>query len=143
MYVTPHSGQPISLWPWKIPACRRGSRLPLATAASLVHQLQEARDERRLLLLQQNFVAAKLLIVDELGYVPLPQTGAELLFGIFSQRHLPGSDDQALACYFDNDSRDPTISFMMRAASPKELSVCNCNARGPLDRKEDGLPKRR
>ena len=33
----------------------------------------------------------KLLIVDELGYVPLSQTGAELLFEIFSQRHEHGS----------------------------------------------------
>src|SRR6185312_13075353 len=35
--------------------------------------------------------AVKLLIVDELGYVPLSQTGAELLFEIFSQRHERGS----------------------------------------------------
>ena len=38
-------------------------------------------------MVQQNLAAAKLLIVDELGYVPLSQTGAELLFEIFSQRH--------------------------------------------------------
>ena len=47
----------------------------------------EARDERRLLKLQAQLAAVKLLIVDELGYVPLSQTGAELLFEIFSQRH--------------------------------------------------------
>src|SRR3979411_3425913 len=47
----------------------------------------EARDERRLLNLQAQLAAVKLLIVDELGYVPLSQTGAELLFEIFSQRH--------------------------------------------------------
>jgi hypothetical protein len=35
--------------------------------------------------------AVKLLIVDELGYVPLSQTGAALLFEIFSQRHERGS----------------------------------------------------
>ena len=34
----------------------------------------------------------KLLVVDELGYVPLSQTGAELLFEIFSQRHERGSN---------------------------------------------------
>ena len=33
----------------------------------------------------------KLLIVDELGYVPLSPTGAELLFEIFSQRYERGS----------------------------------------------------
>ena len=47
----------------------------------------EARDERRLLKLQAQLATVKLLILDELGYVPLSQTGAELLFEIFSQRH--------------------------------------------------------
>jgi len=51
----------------------------------------EAHDERRLLKLQAQLAAVKLLIVDELGYVPLSQTGAELLFEIFSQRHERGS----------------------------------------------------
>jgi DNA replication protein DnaC len=51
----------------------------------------EARDERRLLKLQAQLGAVKLLIVGELGYVPLSQTGAELLFEIFSQRHERGS----------------------------------------------------
>jgi DNA replication protein DnaC len=51
----------------------------------------EARDKRRLLKLQAQLAAVKLLIIDELGYVPLSQTGAELLFEIFSQRHERGS----------------------------------------------------
>ena len=38
----------------------------------------EARDEKRLLKLQRELQAVKLLIVDELGYVPLTPTGAEL-----------------------------------------------------------------
>ena len=62
-----------------------------ATAASLVNQLMEARDERRLLRLQRDLAAVKLLIVDELGYVPLSPTGAELLFEVFSQRYERGS----------------------------------------------------
>jgi len=33
----------------------------------------------------------KLLIIDELGYVPLSQTGAELLFEVFSQRYERGA----------------------------------------------------
>lgn len=72
-------------------ACQRGFPVAFATAAGLVHQLMEARDERRLLKLQAQLAAAKLLIVDELGYVPLSQTGAELLFEVFSQRHERGS----------------------------------------------------
>jgi DNA replication protein DnaC len=45
----------------------------------------EARNERRLLKLQRDLATVKLLIVDELGYVPLSPTGAELLFEVFSQ----------------------------------------------------------
>jgi DNA replication protein DnaC len=72
-------------------ACQRGLSVAFATAAGLVHQLMEARDDKRLLRLQAQLAAVKLLIVDELGYVPLSQTGAELLFEVFSQRHERGS----------------------------------------------------
>ena len=68
-------------------ACQKGFTVAFTTAASLVTQLMEARDERRLLRLQRDLQAVKLLIVDELGYVPLSATGAELLFETFSQRY--------------------------------------------------------
>ena len=51
----------------------------------------EARDERRLLNLQRRLANLKLLIIDELGFVPLSKTGAELLFEVFSQRYERGS----------------------------------------------------
>ena len=72
-------------------ACQRGLAVGFATAAGLVHQLMEARDEKRLLRLQAQLAAHKLLIIDELGYVPLSPTGAELLFEVFSQRYERGS----------------------------------------------------
>ena len=72
-------------------ACQRGFSVAFFTAAGLVHSLSEARDERRLLKLQSQLQAVKLLIIDELGYVPLSRTGAELLFDVFSQRHERGS----------------------------------------------------
>jgi DNA replication protein DnaC len=58
-------------------ACLKGFSVAFITAASLVNQLLEARDEKRLLRLQRELQAVKLLIVDELGYVPLPPTGAD------------------------------------------------------------------
>ena len=61
------------------------------TAAALVRELMEARDERRLLNLQRQLSRLKLLIIDELGFVPLSRTGAELLFEVFSQRYERGS----------------------------------------------------
>jgi hypothetical protein len=54
------------------PVRRAQERLPgQLPAAGLVHQLREARDERRLLKMQAQLAAVKLLIIDELGYVPL------------------------------------------------------------------------
>ena len=72
-------------------ACQKGLSVGFTTAAALVHELIEARDEKRLLRLQRQLAAYKLLIIDELGYVPLSQTGAELLFEVFSQRYERGS----------------------------------------------------
>ena len=72
-------------------ACQRGLSVGFVTAASLVHELIEARDEKRLLRLKKQLASYKLLIVDELGFVPLSKTGAELLFEIFSQRYESGS----------------------------------------------------
>ena len=61
------------------------------TAAGLVHELLEARKERRLLNLQGQLSRLNLLIIDELGFVPLFRTGTELLFEVFSQRCERGS----------------------------------------------------
>ena len=72
-------------------ACQRGLAVGFTTAVSLVNQLLESRDEKRLLRLQTQLAGYKLLIVDELGYVPLSPTGAELLFEVFSQRYERGS----------------------------------------------------
>ena len=68
-------------------ACQKGYRVRFITAAALVNELLEARDEKRLLRVQRQLARQDLLIVDELGYVPLSKTGSELLFEIFSQRY--------------------------------------------------------
>jgi DNA replication protein DnaC len=72
-------------------ACQKGLSVGFTTAAALVHDLLEAKDQRRLLRLQAQLAAYKLLIVDELGYVPLSPNGAELLFEVFSRRYERGS----------------------------------------------------
>ena len=71
-------------------ACQRGMSVGF-TAAALVHELMEARDDRRLLNLQRQLSRLNLLIIAEPGFVPRSPTGAELLFEVFSQRYEPGS----------------------------------------------------
>ena len=72
-------------------ACQRVMYVGFSTAAGLVHELMEARDERRLLNLQRQLSRLNLLIIDELGFVPPSRTGSELLFEIFSHRCERGS----------------------------------------------------
>ncbi|PHZ86371.1 AAA family ATPase [Paremcibacter congregatus] len=72
-------------------ACRQGLSVGFITASALVHELMEARDEKTLLRYQKKLAKYRLLIIDELGFVPLSKTGAELLFEVFSQRYECGS----------------------------------------------------
>ncbi len=67
-----------------VAACQNGHNVLFRTAAQLVHELIEAHDAKRLLSLQKKLKSYKLLIIDELGYVPFSKTGAELLFEVFS-----------------------------------------------------------
>ena len=73
-------------------ACQKGLSVGFITAAALVHELIEARDDKQLLRFQKKLATYKLLIVDDLGFVPLSKTGAELLFEVFSQRYERGSN---------------------------------------------------
>jgi len=68
-------------------ACQNGHRVRFTTASALVSELIEARDEKHLLRFQKLLASYELLVVDELGFVPLSKTGAELLFETFSQRY--------------------------------------------------------
>ena len=60
-------------------------------AAEGLEILAEIPDDRRLQRLQKTLASQDLLIIDELGFVPLSKTGAELLFEIISQRYERGS----------------------------------------------------
>ena len=86
IYIPPHTALGLGL-----AACQKGYSVAFTTAAALVHELMEARDERRLRALQKHLNTVKLLIVDELGYVPFTAAGSELLFEVFSQRYERGA----------------------------------------------------
>ena len=71
-------------------ACQKGLSFGFITASAVVHELLEARDEKRFLRFQRQLAGCRLPIIDELGYVPLPPAGAELLFEVFSHRYERG-----------------------------------------------------
>lgn len=68
-------------------AAQQGKCVRFITTSQLACQLIEARDNKLLSLLTKRYQRYNLLILDELGYLPLAKTDAELLFQILSQRH--------------------------------------------------------
>jgi DNA replication protein DnaC len=58
-------------------ACQKGLPVGFTTAAALTHELMEARDEKRLRRFQKQLASYRLLILDELGFVPLSKIGAD------------------------------------------------------------------
>ena len=66
-------------------ACRRGYKVRFFTAASLAQAYFEAREEKQVSRLEAHIRRCDLIVIDELGYVPLDRLSAEHLFGFFSQ----------------------------------------------------------
>lgn len=65
-------------------ACRAGYAVRFYTAHELVHTYLEAAEARKVLNLERALSRQKLIIVDELGYLPFDRTSAEYLFQFFS-----------------------------------------------------------
>ena len=65
-------------------ACGRGKRVRFFRVTELTTLLLEAREERQLARLRSQLAKLDLLVLDELGYVPASQVGAELLFDVIS-----------------------------------------------------------
>jgi len=72
-------------------ACRQGLRVRFYPVATLAAELQAAQDDHQLHRYLARFEKWDLVILDELGYLPLGRTGAELLFQAISVRHERGS----------------------------------------------------
>ena len=68
-------------------ACMQGERTRFHNATGLVTQLLEHREERHLQKLHRALERNRLLILDELGYVPFSKLGAELLFDVVSRAY--------------------------------------------------------
>ena len=72
-------------------AVDRGYTVLFTSAAALMAGLTKAHADGRLEEKLLQLSKPKLLIIDELGFVPLSKTGAELLFELISQRYERGA----------------------------------------------------
>jgi len=71
--------------------CRKGYSTKFYTAIDLVTKLLEAKKNNELSNLMEKITKHSLLIIDELGFVPLSDEGSRLLFDVFSKRYEKGS----------------------------------------------------
>ena len=72
-------------------ACQHGHSVFFTTAIDAINNLIAAQAAHRLKSELKKYLAPDLLCLDELGYLPLDKTGADLLFQIISQRYESGS----------------------------------------------------
>jgi len=72
-------------------ACALGHRTVFATAAGLIGSLVRAHQENRVEEKIKLLVQPKLLIIDEIGYLPIERLGANLFFQLVSRRYEKGS----------------------------------------------------
>jgi DNA replication protein DnaC len=69
-----------------VAAARQGRRVRFVTAARLANELVEARDARELNRMIGRYSRTAVLVLDEVGYIPLSKTDAELLFQVLGER---------------------------------------------------------
>ena len=74
-----------------VSACRQKKRVRFATATGLVNELVEAQHHNQLGRALSRWARYDLIAIDELGYVPLGELGAELLFQVISDRAEKGA----------------------------------------------------
>ena len=69
-----------------VAACRQRKRVRFTTAAEMVTELIEAQTQAELTRVRNRWTRYDLIVIDELGYVVMPDTAAELLFQVVAGR---------------------------------------------------------
>ena len=72
-------------------ACLKGYSVLFASSIDVINTLSAAQTANRLKIELKKYLAPDLLILDELGYLPIDKHGADLLFQIISLRYEQGS----------------------------------------------------
>jgi len=72
-------------------ACLAGHSVLFTTAVDIINTLTAAQATYRLKTELKRLLSPRILCIDELGYLPIDKTGADLLFQVISQRYEKGS----------------------------------------------------
>lgn len=71
-------------------ACQKGFKTTFTTAMNLINTLSASLADNSFLKTMKAFTTPRLLIIDELGFLPVDRTGADLLFQVISNRYETG-----------------------------------------------------
>jgi len=74
-----------------VAACRQRRRVRFTTAAALVNELVEAKQQLQLQRVLARWARYEVVAIDEVGYVPLAEVGAEFLFQVIAERAEQGA----------------------------------------------------
>jgi len=72
-------------------ACLKGFSVLFASAADIINTLAAAQAAHHLKTELRKYLKPRLLVLDELGFMPIDKHGADLLFQVISQRYEKGS----------------------------------------------------
>lgn len=72
-------------------ACLAGHSVRFTTAVDIINTLTAAQINHRLKTELKKLISPSVLVIDEVGYLPIDKTGADLLFQVISQRYEQGS----------------------------------------------------
>jgi DNA replication protein DnaC len=94
-----------------------GHTVLFTTAVDIVNTLAAAQSTHRLKAELKKYISPSTVLVDELGYLPIDKTGADLLFQVFSQRYETGSTivttNQAYKDWAKVFSKDATLTSVV------------------------------
>lgn len=77
-----------------VAACRQKRRVRFTTAAGLLNELVEAKQQLQVRRVLARWARYDLIAIDEVGYVPLAEVGAEFLFQVIAER----AEQTAVSC---------------------------------------------
>jgi DNA replication protein DnaC len=131
-----------------VAACRQRKRVRFTTAAEMVTELIEAKNQLELTRVRNRWTRYDLIVIDELGYVVMPDAAAELLFQVIAGRaeraavivttNLPFSEwttkfPNARLCKAMLD-RLPSRSYRANLLLPRTRTACGCPQSGNYGR---------
>jgi DNA replication protein DnaC len=122
-------------------ACARGYSVLFTTAIDIIHTLSAAAGTGSLKRTMQRYLKPALVIVDEIGYLPIDKLGADLLFQIISERYERGailmSTNRAFKSWPEIFNNDSTLTSALLDRLLHHADICRID--GPSFRAKDHI----